>query len=113
MACKHGVPDQNVCNDCELGPVPQPERKWRVSYHNSRPYSQITDTETGELVAEVYGQEDRSGYLTAIFIASAPQMYEALHAALEVMTSQKTTLEEQADAITAVQMSLQRAEGRR
>ena len=109
MACKHGVPDQNVCNDCELGP--QPEREWRVSFHNSR-YSQITDTVTGKLVAEVYDKEGRAGHSSALFIASAPEMYDALNSALDVMTSKKVALEEQADAITAVRRALWRAEGR-
>jgi hypothetical protein len=93
--------------------VPQPERKWIVSYHNTRPYSQVTATETGELVAEVYGTEDRAGHSTALFIASAPQMYEALNAALAVMTSKTVALEEQADAITMVRRALERAEGRK
>jgi len=93
--------------------MPQPERKWWVSYCNGRPYAQITDTDTGELVAEAYGTEARAGLKNALFIASAPEMYEALNAAIEVMTSQKTTIEEQADAITMVMRSLERAEGRR
>jgi len=113
MACKHGVPDQNYCIECELGPVPQPKRKWRVSYCNGRPYSQITDTDTGELVAEAYGTEARAGIANALFIASSPDMYEALNTALDVMTSKKVAIEEQADAITVVRMALLRAEGRR
>ena len=111
--CKHGVPADNICDTCELGPMPQEKRKWRVTYCNGRPYSQITDTDTGELIAEAYGTEARAGLANALFIAAAPEMYEALNAALEVMTSKKVALEEQADAITTVGRALARAEGKR
>jgi hypothetical protein len=112
-ACKHGVPAQNICDECELGPMPKQKRKWRVSYCNGRPYSQITDTDTGELIAEAYGTEARAGLANALFIAAAPEMCEALNAALDVMTSKKVTIEEQADAITLVRRALERAEGKR
>lgn len=106
--CKHGVPSDNICDTCELGPMPKVERDWNVSYCNGRPYSQIVERNTGKLIAEVY-QSLKNG----LFIAAAPDMYEALNAALDVMTSKKVAVGEQADAIAMVRRALERAEGRR
>jgi hypothetical protein len=101
--CAHGVPNDNICDTCELGPVP-----WRVGYKQGASYSQVQEKQTGNLIAEVYQSLEN-----ALFIAAAPEMYEALRAALDVMTSKKVAIEEQADAITAVRRALERAEGRR
>lgn len=47
----------------------------------------------------------------APLIAAAPELLEALEKALQVMTSQRTRLEDQADAITAVRAAIAKAEG--
>jgi len=77
--CKHGVPDGNICDRCELGPLPTVERDWQVTYCNGRPYSQITDRKTGKLIAEAYQSLDN-----ALFIAAAPGMHKALDAILRL-----------------------------
>ncbi len=96
--CAHGVPNGNICDVCERGPlIPA----WLVNYKNGAPYSQVSERDSGKLVAEVYQSLDN-----ALLIAAAPAMYKALRLALEVMISQKTRIEEQADAITSVRRAL-------
>lgn len=48
----------------------------------------------------------------ALLIAAAPDLLAALTDALLVMTSQKTTLEEHADAITKARIAINKAEGK-
>jgi hypothetical protein len=62
--------------------------------------------EDGECIAEVVhvGAD-------AKLISASPDLLEALEISLDVMTSKKTTLEDQADAITLARRSINKAYG--
>lgn len=59
-----------------------------------------------KLIANIYGFKLPEGRANARLIAAAPELYEALEAAYLVLTSQKTRLEEHADAVTLARAAL-------
>ena len=84
---------------CDLGivmNVTMDDKNIPVWYHGI-----FSDSKDNEKLLAIYS--------TARLIAAAPELYEALEAAYLVLTSQKTRLEEYADAVALARAALAKA----